>query len=60
MSFSVKVKNEVCRNVDISKDEAVAQLAAIMKVSGTFLIGGNKQISFKITTENPAIARFIK
>ena len=59
MSFSVKVKNEVCRNVDISKDEAVAQLAAIMKVSGTFLIGGNKQISFKVTTENPAIARFI-
>jgi len=59
MSFSVKVKNEVCRNVDISKDEAVAQLSAIMKVSGTFLIGGNNQISFKVTTENPAIARFI-
>ncbi|MGE5628066.1 MAG: DNA-binding protein WhiA [Solirubrobacterales bacterium] len=59
MSFSVKVKNEVCRNVDISKNEAVAQLSAIMKVSGTLLIGGNKQFSFKVTTENPAIARFI-
>lgn len=59
MSFSVKVKNEVCRNVEISKNEAVSQLSAIMKVSGTLLISGNKQFSFKVTTENPAIARFI-
>lgn len=59
MSFSVKVKNEVCRNIDISKNEAIAQLSAIMKVSGTMLIGGNKQFSFKVTTENPAIARVI-
>ncbi len=59
MSFSVKVKNEVCRNAEISKNEAVAELSAIMKVSGTLLIGGNKQFSFKVTTENPAIARFI-
>lgn len=59
MSFSVKVKNEVCRNVNMTKDEAAAQLAAMMKVSGTLLIGGNRHFSFRITTENPAIARLI-
>ncbi|MBP2033483.1 DNA-binding protein WhiA [Clostridium algifaecis] len=59
MSFSLKVKNEVCRYVDISKGEAIAELSAIMKVSGTLSLGGNKQFSFKITTENPTIARFI-
>ncbi|MCT8976411.1 DNA-binding protein WhiA [Clostridium sp. CX1] len=59
MSFSVKVKNEVCRYTNITKEEAIAELSAIMKVSGTLLLGGNKQFSFKVTTENPAIARFI-
>lgn len=59
MSFSLKVKNEVCRYIDISKEEAIAELSAIMKVSGTLLLGGNKQFSFKVTTENPAIARFV-
>lgn len=59
MSFSLKVKNEVCRYTQIGKDEAIAELSAIMKVSGTLSLGGNKQFSFKVTTENPAIARFI-
>lgn len=59
MSFSLKVKNEVCRHSDMSKMEAVSELSAIMKVSGTLMLGGNKQFSFKVMTENPAIARFI-
>ncbi|NMM62278.1 DNA-binding protein WhiA [Clostridium sp. P21] len=59
MSFSLKVKNEVCRYVEMSKEESIAELSAIMKVSGTVLLGGNKQFSFKVTTENPAIARFV-
>ncbi|WPC41649.1 DNA-binding protein WhiA [Clostridium sp. JS66] len=59
MSFSLKVKNEVCRYVEMSKAQAIAELSAIMKVSGTLLLGGNKQFSFKVTTENPAIARFV-
>ena len=58
MSFSLKVKNEVCKHSDISKQEAIAQLSAIMKVSGTLLFT-NKQFNFKITTENAAIARLI-
>ncbi|GAA0733809.1 DNA-binding protein WhiA [Clostridium oceanicum] len=58
MSFSLKVKNEVCKYTDISKEEAVAILSAMMKVSGTLLFT-NKQFNFKITTENPAIARLV-
>ncbi|WP_346870003.1 DNA-binding protein WhiA [Clostridium sp. UBA5119] len=59
MSFSLKVKNEVCRNCELSKDEIAAQLSAIMKSSGTLGFGFNRSITFKIVTENPAIARWI-
>lgn len=57
-SFSSKVKGEICRYVDITKEEALAELSAIMKVSGTLAFSG-RQISFKITTENPGAARLI-
>ncbi|WP_125154019.1 DNA-binding protein WhiA [Clostridium rectalis] len=59
MSFSAKVKNEVCRYINLTKDEALAELSAIMRVSGTLTFCGGRQISFRITTENPAIARLI-
>ena len=59
MSFSAKVKREVCRISEMSKDEAISVLAGIMKVSGYFISRFKKQISFKITTENPAIARLV-
>jgi len=59
MSFSSKVKNEICRYIDVTREEAVAELSAIMKVSGTLALAGNKQLSFRVTTENPAIARYI-
>lgn len=58
MSFSAKVKGEICRYIDMSKEEALAQISAIMKVSGTLAFSG-RQISFKITTENPAAARLM-
>ena len=48
MSFSLKVKNEVCRNSELSKDEIAAQLSAIMKSSGTLGFGFNRSITFKI------------
>ncbi|CAM2884540.1 DNA-binding protein WhiA [Hathewaya histolytica] len=57
MSFSAKVKSEVCRITDISKEEARSLVSAIMKVSGSISIGANRQVSFKVTTENAAIAR---
>lgn len=59
MSFSSKVKNEVCRFKELTKEEAKAELSAIMKVSGTLSLGTNKRLSFRITTENPAIARHV-
>ena len=57
MSFSSKVKNEICRYTDLSKEEAIAELSGIMKVSGTLGFGGEMKMNFRITTENPAIAR---
>ncbi|URZ02101.1 DNA-binding protein WhiA [Clostridium felsineum] len=59
MSFSSKVKSEVCRYDDYSKSETIAVLSAIMKASGTLALEGNRKISFKIITENPAIARLV-
>lgn len=57
MSFSSKVKNEICKNVAVEKEEARAELSAIMKVSGTLSFGGNRRLSFRVSTENPSIAR---
>lgn len=56
MSFSSKVKGEICRYVDVTKSEALSEITAIMKASGTLAFSG-KGIKFRITTENPASAR---
>lgn len=58
MSFSAKVKREICRYVEMSSGEALAELSAIMKVSGTLAFSGSG-LSFKMTTENPASARLV-
>lgn len=58
MSFSSKVKGEICRYIEMPKEEALAELSAIMKVSGTLAFSG-RQLSFRITTENPALARLV-
>lgn len=57
MSFSSKVKNEVCRRAELTKEEAIAELSGIMKVSGTLGFSGEMKMNFRISTENPAIAR---
>ncbi|WP_027631989.1 DNA-binding protein WhiA [Clostridium hydrogeniformans] len=59
MSFSAKVKGEICRYTELSKEEAIAELSAIMKVSGTISFTSGMQISFKVNTENPATARLM-
>lgn len=59
MSFSAKVKREVCRIKVNTKEEASAILSGIMKVSGTISLTTNKAINFRTTTENPAIARLM-
>ena len=58
MSFSSKVKGEIGRYTEMSKSEALAEISAIMKVGGTIGFSG-RGLSFKVTTENPASARFI-
>ncbi|SFU29272.1 hypothetical protein SAMN04487886_100319 [Clostridium sp. DSM 8431] len=58
MSFSAKVKGEIARYSELTKSEALAQISAIMKVSGTIGFSGSG-LSFKITTENPSSARLI-
>ncbi|MEG1286834.1 DNA-binding protein WhiA [Clostridium sp.] len=58
MSFSSKVKGEICRYTDITNEEALAEISAIMKVSGTISFNG-LGLSFRIATENPASARHI-
>lgn len=59
MSFSSKVKNEVCRYDELEEKEAMALLSAIMRASGTLTFGKNKGMGFKITTENAAITRLV-
>lgn len=56
MSFSSKVKGEISRYIDISKNEALSEITAIMKASGTLAFSGTG-LKFRITTENPASAR---
>ncbi|MBB6624565.1 DNA-binding protein WhiA [Clostridium gasigenes] len=58
MSFSSKVKGEICRYVDVTNEEALAEISAIMKVSGTISFSG-LGLAFRIATENPASARHI-
>ena len=58
MSFSAKVKGEISRYTELTKQEALAQISAIMKVSGTIGFSGTG-LSFKITTENPSSARLV-
>lgn len=59
MSFSSKVKNEVCRYDELEEKEAMALLSAVMRASGTITFGRNKGMGFKVTTENAAITRLV-
>ncbi|MGI6778979.1 MAG: DNA-binding protein WhiA [Acetivibrionales bacterium] len=59
MSFSSKVKNELCK-LDTGKQCCMlAELAAVIRISGGIKITGNNQTSIKISTENAAFARRI-
>lgn len=59
MSFSMEVKNEICRIENITREEAVSLLSAVMKSSGTLRISENRRLSFSITSENSCIARLV-
>lgn len=57
MSFSQIAKNEICRITGKDRCCMLAELSALIKVSGTINLNGKSNMSFRISTENPAIAR---
>lgn len=59
MSFSSVAKNEICRMHEGKECCQIAELAAILRMSGSVHINGRQGMSFRINTENPAIARRI-
>lgn len=59
MTFSATTKNELSRLPINDNCCAIAELSAIIRMSGTIQISGMKQINLRFTTENAAIARRI-
>ncbi|RKD33403.1 DNA-binding protein WhiA [Thermohalobacter berrensis] len=59
MSFSSKTKNELSRIEVEDKCCQIAELSALIRMSGSIQISGLGKISIKFTTENAAIARRI-
>jgi DNA-binding protein WhiA len=59
MSFSAKTKNELSRVIFSKKCCNIMELSAIVKLSGSLQLAGNKKINLKITTEHNSIARKI-
>lgn len=57
MSFSMKTKNELSRVISQKKCCQLAELAAIIRMSGTIQLAGFQKVNVKIETENAAIAR---
>lgn len=56
-SYSTDVKNELARVTGENQCCHVAELASLIRMGGTMLIGGNKNLGINFTTENAAIAR---
>ncbi|SHJ48836.1 DNA-binding protein WhiA [Tepidibacter formicigenes] len=59
MSFSTITKNELSRIISTKRCCNTAELAAIIRMSGTIQLMGFEKLNLKISTENPAIARKI-
>jgi cell division protein WhiA len=57
LSFSADVKNELARVTGDQSCCHIAELAALMRMGGTMLIGGNNNLGITFTTENAAVAR---
>ncbi|MBP2026832.1 DNA-binding protein WhiA [Acetoanaerobium pronyense] len=57
MSFSMEVKNELSRIIADEEHVKIAELAALVRMSGSLKLMGFNKLSFKVVTENPAIAR---
>ena len=59
MSFSSSTKNEISKLPMDRECCLIAELAAIIRMSGTIQLSGMRKISLKFVTENAAIARRI-
>ncbi|SCG83838.1 hypothetical protein DW1_2274 [Proteiniborus sp. DW1] len=59
MSFSSKTKNELSRIQTENNCCILAELAALIRMSGSVQVSGLSKVSLKFTTENAAIARRI-
>ncbi|BBB91758.1 sporulation transcription regulator WhiA [Methylomusa anaerophila] len=57
MSFSAEVKNELARVTGESHCCHAAELAALMRMGGTMVIGGNTNLGVNFSSENAAVAR---
>lgn len=57
MSFSGKVKEELCRHVNEARHCRIAELSAIISMCGRVKIDCNDKYSIKIRTDNLSIAR---
>lgn len=57
MSFSNEIKNELAHLEQEKKCCEIAELAGLVRMDGTILIGSRKGIGLELTTENAAVAR---
>jgi conserved hypothetical protein len=57
VSFSADVKNELARVTDEHNCCHIAEIAALMRMGGTLVIGGHSIPGINFTTENAAVAR---
>ena len=53
----MEVKNELSRIIPDEEHVKIAELAALVRMSGSLKLMGFNKLSFKVVTENPAIAR---
>lgn len=57
MSFSNEIKNELAHLEPPTKCCEIAELAGLVRMDGTILIGNKKGIGLELNTENAAVAR---
>ena len=57
MSFSNEIKNELAHMEHDKKCCEIAELAGLVRMDGTILIGSRKGIGLELVTENAAVAR---
>ena len=57
MSFSLAVKNELCRLESNNNCCLTSELAAAVRINGAAVVNGNGDVNLRITTENAAFAR---